>query len=72
VVKHVPGHGRAAVDSHKTLPVVDASLDDLRAVDFAPFAAFADAPLAMTAHVVYSAIDRERCATVSPTVIARI
>ena len=72
VVKHVPGHGRAAVDSHKTLPVVDASLADLRAVDFAPFAAFADAPLAMTAHVVYSAIDRERCATVSPTVITLI
>ena len=72
VVKHVPGHGRAAVDSHKSLPVVDASLDDLRAVDFAPFAAFADAPLAMTAHVVYSALDSERCATVSPTVIALI
>jgi beta-N-acetylhexosaminidase len=72
VVKHVPGHGRAAVDSHKALPIVDASLDDLRSVDFAPFAAFADAPLAMTAHVVYSAIDSERCATVSPTVIALI
>jgi len=72
VVKHVPGHGRAAVDSHKSLPVVDASLDDLRAVDFAPFAAFADAPLAMTAHVVYSALDSERCATVSPTVITLI
>lgn len=72
VVKHVPGHGRAAVDSHKTLPVVDASLADLRAVDFAPFAAFADAPLAMTAHVVYSALDAERCATVSPTVISLI
>ena len=72
VVKHVPGHGRAAVDSHKALPVVDASLEDLQAVDFAPFAAFADAPLAMTAHVVYSALDGERCATVSPTVISHI
>ncbi len=72
VVKHVPGHGRAAVDSHKSLPVVDASLEDLRGVDFAPFAAFADAPLAMTAHVVYSVLDSERCATVSPTVIALI
>jgi beta-N-acetylhexosaminidase len=72
VVKHVPGHGRAAVDSHKSLPVVDASLADLRDVDFAPFAAFADAPLAMTAHVVYSALDSERCATVSPTVISLI
>lgn len=69
VIKHVPGHGRAAVDSHKSLPVVDAPLDLLRSVDFAPFAAFADAPLAMTAHVVYSAIDPDRCATVSPTVI---
>ncbi len=72
VVKHVPGHGRAAVDSHKALPVVDASLEDLQTVDFAPFAAFADAPLAMTAHVVYSALDAERCATVSPTVISLI
>lgn len=72
VVKHVPGHGRAAVDSHKTLPVVDASLTDLRAVDFAPFAAFADAPLAMTAHVVYSALDNERCATLSEVVVALI
>ncbi len=72
VVKHVPGHGRAAVDSHKALPVVDASREDLQTVDFAPFAAFADAPLAMTAHVVYSALDAERCATVSPTVISLI
>ena len=72
VIKHVPGHGRASVDSHKSLPVVDASLADLQAVDFAPFAEFPDAPLAMTAHVVYSAIDAERCATVSPTVIALI
>ena len=72
VVKHVPGHGRAAVDSHKALPVVDAALEDLQAIDFAPFAAFADAPLAMTAHVVYSALDADRCATVSPTVISLI
>ena len=72
VVKHVPGHGRASVDSHHDLPVVDAPLEVLRAVDFAPFQAFAGAPLAMTAHVVYTAIDPERCATLSPKAIALI
>ncbi len=72
VVKHVPGHGRAMVDSHLSLPVVDACLGDLQSTDFPPFAAFADAPLAMTAHVVYSAIDAGRCATLSPDVIAFI
>ena len=72
VIKHIPGHGRAFSDSHHALPVVDASLDDLRAHDFPPFKALADAPMAMTAHVVYTAIDRERPATTSPRAITQI
>jgi beta-N-acetylhexosaminidase len=69
VIKHVPGHGRARADSHLELPVVRASARELAATDFAPFAALAEAPLAMTAHVVYEAIDPERPATLSPKVI---
>ncbi len=72
VVKHVPGHGRARVDSHHELPVVAADLDSLAAADFAPFAALADLPAAMTAHLVYTAIDPERPATQSPVVIEKI
>ncbi len=70
VAKHLPGHGRATADSHAALPVVDTPLDELAATDFAPFAALADLPLAMTAHVVYRAIDGERPATLSPAAIA--
>jgi beta-N-acetylhexosaminidase len=70
VVKHIPGHGRAMVDSHHDLPVVEAALDELRKIDFAPFAALADAPWAMTAHVVYTAIDPDNPATTSKTAIA--
>jgi beta-N-acetylhexosaminidase len=72
VVKHIPGHGRAAVDSHLALPVVEVGLDELRRVDFAPFAALADAPWAMTAHVVYPAIDPDNPATTSKTAISQI
>lgn len=72
VVKHIPGHGRAFSDSHHELPVVDASLEALRAHDFAPFKALNDAPMAMTAHVVYNAIDPEHPATTSPQAIAEI
>lgn len=71
VIKHIPGHGRAGADSHKELPVVDAPLDALRATDFEPFRALADAPWAMTAHVLYRALDTDRCASVSPVVIER-
>jgi len=56
VVKHIPGHGRAGADSHFDLPVVTASREDLAASDFLPFATLTDMPLAMTAHVVYTAI----------------
>ncbi len=72
VNKHVPGHGRAAADSHVSLPVVSADLVTLAASDFVPFAALSDLPMAMTAHVVYSAIDPGRPATVSPVVIRDI
>jgi len=72
VVKHMPGHGRAACDSHKDLPVVDAPRDALEARDFRPFRALADLPLAMSAHVVFTAIDPERPATQSATVIREI
>ena len=72
VIKHIPGHGRAGADSHLDLPVVDASYDDLDAVDFAPFRALSDMPLAMTAHVVYAALDSQAPATTSPTVINRV
>jgi len=57
VIKHIPGHGRAGADSHLDLPQVSASLDELRRTDFAPFRALRDMPLAMTAHVAYTAID---------------
>ncbi|MFM9889532.1 MAG: beta-N-acetylhexosaminidase [Rickettsiales bacterium] len=69
VLKHIPGHGRATMDSHEALPVVSATLDELAACDFIPFALLADLPLGMTAHIVYTALDADRVATCSPTVI---
>lgn len=69
VVKHMPGHGRATVDSHHELPCVTAARQDLETVDFFPFAAFADAPMAMTCHVVFEAIDKENPATLSRGII---
>jgi beta-N-acetylhexosaminidase len=71
VVKHIPGHGRAFADSHKELPKVDASMAELEASDFVPFAALKDAPWAMTAHVLYAALDPARPATQSPAVVER-
>jgi beta-N-acetylhexosaminidase len=72
VIKHIPGHGRARADSHVELPVVEASYEDLSATDFVPFRAFAGMPWAMTAHVVYTAVDRDRPATTSPAVIDKV
>ncbi len=69
VIKHIPGHGRAGVDSHKDLPVVTASIADLEKSDFEPFRRLNNMPLAMTAHVVYTAIDAENPATTSSKVI---
>ena len=71
VIKHMPGHGRATSDSHERLPVVSASIRAL-AEDFAPFRACADLPAAMTAHVVYTALDAARPATASRIVIDRV
>jgi beta-N-acetylhexosaminidase len=68
VVKHIPGHGRARADSHLELPVVTASAAELER-DFIPFRRLADAPMAMTAHITYTALDPDRCATLSPQVI---
>lgn len=72
VIKHIPGHGRAGADSHKELPKVDASLEVLEASDFRPFLDVNDMPMAMTAHVVYEAIDPANPATTSETVIRDI
>jgi beta-N-acetylhexosaminidase len=66
VIKHIPGHGRATLDSHKERPVVDASRELLTATDFKPFVALKDTPWAMVAHVVYSAYDAELPASISP------
>jgi beta-N-acetylhexosaminidase len=72
VVKHIPGHGRADVDSHHALPRVTAARTALEASDFAPFRAHADAPMAMTAHMVFEAVDPAACATFSPAMIRLI
>jgi beta-N-acetylhexosaminidase len=69
VIKHIPGHGRAFADSHHELPVVDTARDELDAWDFAPFRSLSDMPMAMTAHVVYRAIDRKNPATTSKKAI---
>ncbi len=72
VIKHIPGHGRAEVDSHHDMPVVSATLDELDQTDFAPFCGLSDMPIAMTAHVVYAAIDPRQPATTSRRVIRRV
>jgi beta-N-acetylhexosaminidase len=72
VMKHIPGHGRALVDSHLKLPRVEAGRRALDAVDFAPFKALAALPMAMTAHVVYAAVDPERPATTSAKVVSEV
>jgi len=72
VLKHIPGHGRARADSHEELPVVGTPLAELDRTDFEPFRRLADLPIAMTAHVVYSAIDPEQPATTSFKVIDEV
>jgi beta-N-acetylhexosaminidase len=71
VMKHMPGHGRSHVDTHHDLPIVDASRSDLNAHDFAPFKALNDLPMAMTAHLVFTAYD-DQPATQSPAMIRAI
>lgn len=72
VVKHMPGHGRAAVDSHHALPVVTADRDTLSRIDFEPFRQLADLPAAMTAHLVYTALDPDQPATTSRRIVHEI
>jgi beta-N-acetylhexosaminidase len=72
VVKHIPGHGRARVDSHDACPVVETSHDELAGADFLPFRSLAAMPWAMTAHIVYSAVDPTAPATLSRRVVAEI
>ena len=68
VVKHIPGHGRGTLDSHLALPTVTATAQELE-TDLIPFRRLADAPMAMTAHILYTAWDAELCASLSPTII---
>ncbi len=72
VLKHIPGHGRATADSHLRLPVVDTSQNELERTDFAAFQPLADLPMAMTAHVVFSALDAAQPATTSATMIEQV
>lgn len=69
VMKHIPGHGRAFADTHFELPTVNTPLNELRRHDFAPFKALNHLPMAMTAHVVYSAVDPKNPATTSAKVV---
>ena len=72
VLKHIPGHGRATADTHFKLPEVDTAQKELERTDFAAFAPLADLPMAMTAHVVFSALDPVHPATTSATIIEQV
>ena len=72
VLKHIPGHGRATADTHFRLPTVDTGENELKATDFAAFQPLSDLPMAMTAHVVFSAFDPAHPATTSATMIERV
>jgi len=72
VLKHIPGHGRATADSHQKLPLVTANREILEATDFAAFRPLAELPLAMTAHVVFTAIDPIAPATTSPAIVREV
>jgi beta-N-acetylhexosaminidase len=72
VLKHIPGHGRAAADTHFRLPVVETSKTELERTDFAAFHSLSDLPMAMTAHVVFSALDPAQPATTSATIIHQV
>lgn len=72
VLKHIPGHGRANADSHHLLPTVETSREELDRTDFAAFRPLANLPMAMTAHVVFSALDAAQPATTSATIIDQV
>lgn len=69
IIKHIPGHGRASIDTHFDLPILDTPLETLRASDFLPFKKLSDLPMAMTAHIIYHAVDPDHCATHSRAII---
>ncbi len=72
VIKHMPGHGRAQNDSHKELPYIDASLNELIAHDFVPFKALNEEVMAMSAHLVFTQLDSKNAATVSKAVVSQV
>ncbi|HEX9321608.1 MAG TPA: glycoside hydrolase family 3 N-terminal domain-containing protein, partial [Xanthobacteraceae bacterium] len=72
VLKHMPGHGRASVDSHYGLPAVEADRATLEATDFSAFRALAGLPMAMSAHIVFTAIDPVAPATISATMVREV
>jgi beta-N-acetylhexosaminidase len=72
ILKHIPGHGRATADSHFRLPTVDTPRAELERTDFAAFIPLSDLPMAMTAHVVFSALDPAQPATTSATIIEQV
>lgn len=72
VVKHIPGHGRATADSHLELPVVDADAASLARTDFLPFRLLRDMPMAMTAHILYTALDADKPASLSAAIIGQV
>src|SRR5690606_25629528 len=74
VIKHIPGHGRAKVDSHFSLPIVDVSAEEMSKTDFKPFKYLAQSDMktalwAMAAHVVYSQLDPDSAASVSRRIV---
>jgi len=69
IIKHIPGHGLGSSDSHLELPIVENSLEYLENHDFVPFKALNHQKFAMTAHILYSAIDAKNCGTISPKII---
>lgn len=68
-IKHMPGHGRSNTDTHKSMPMIEASAEELE-IDMQPFRALNHAPIGMTGHLLFTAWDRENAATLSPTIIA--
>lgn len=72
VIKHIPGHGRATADSHLELPVVDADADELKRTDFMPFRLLKDMPVAMTAHILFTALDARRPVSLSAAIIGEV
>ena len=72
VIKHIPGHGRAVMDSHEELPTIDTVIEELKQSDLRPFKALADLPFAMTAHIKYDAVDDTAPATLSKKLIDEV